>query len=76
VHCHRKSANLAEELTMEDALAGGGNKIMDGPFGDPAYRVSGWEKWQVVNRLSDGTNIVVHYMKNTITGAAEQFKFK
>jgi hypothetical protein len=45
-------------------------------FGDPLYQAPGWEKWQVVSRLSDGSNIVVHYMKNDITGATAQFKFK
>jgi RHS repeat-associated protein len=72
----RAAANLAEQLTMDEALVGGGTRIMSGPFGDGLYWAPGWEKWQVVHRAPDETNIVVHYMKNIKTGAMEQFKFK
>lgn len=67
----RVAENLAEKLAMESAMAGGGTRIMSGPFADAAYMTSGWEKWQVTQR-----NVVVHYMKNIQTGAREQFKFK
>ncbi|HEY1603621.1 MAG TPA: polymorphic toxin-type HINT domain-containing protein, partial [Pirellulales bacterium] len=72
----RGPANLAEQLTMQDAQAGGGTVIMAGPFGDPLYQGPGWVKMQVVHYSPDGTAIVVHYMKNTTTGVTSQFKFK
>ena len=72
----RLPASLAEQLAMKEAQAGAGKVIMRGPFGDPLYQGPGWVKMQQIHTLPDGTKIVIHYMKNTITGATSQFKFK
>jgi hypothetical protein len=68
----RAAANLGEQLTMEGAMAGGGERIMaNHELKDFLYTPdSTWEKWQMVNKvgdsfLGDQANIVVDYMKNT-----------
>ena len=72
----RGAGTLTEMLVMNEAVAGAGSVIMRGPFGDSLYQAAGWVKMQHVHINPDGTKTVVHYMKNTITGATEQFKFK
>ena len=72
----RGPANLTEQLAMKEAQSGGGTRIMEGGFGDSLYKAAGWEKWEVVTRMRNGNNVVVHYMKNVRTGLMEQFKFK
>jgi hypothetical protein len=61
-------------MVMKTAMRGEGEVIMNGPFKDPLYQASGWVKKQVVGAGTE-SNITVHYMNNTITGEAAQFKF-
>jgi RHS repeat-associated protein len=72
----RPAANLAEQLTMQEAQAGAGSIIMRGPFGDPKYQGCGWVKMQHIHKTPCGNTINVHYMKNLKTGATDKFKFK
>ena len=48
---------------------------MSGPFNDQKYKDPGWEKWEHITTTADGNKIEIHYMKNTITGQTDQFKF-
>jgi YD repeat-containing protein len=65
--------NLNEKLAMDEAQAGAGQKIMDN-LNDPRYK--GMEKWQHVHQNPDGTNTVVHYVRDPVTGNLMDFKFK
>jgi len=69
----RTPRNLAEKLSMDEAKGGAGRKIMDG-LSDPKY--GGMEKWQHVHRHPDGTNTVIHYVRNPATGKLTDFKLK
>ena len=45
-------------------------------FNDPRYKGDpDWVKMGYVTYTKDGNKIEIHYMKNTRTGQAEQFKF-
>jgi len=46
---------------------------MDG-LHDPKFK--GMEKWQHVHRNPDGTNTVIHYVRDPATGKLLDFKFK
>lgn len=67
---------LAEEIAMQDAKAGGGEVIMEGPFGDPEFQEPGWVKKGItIKKTADGNKIEIHYMYNAGKGEATQFKF-
>ena len=67
--------NLPEELTLDEATHGAGNRIMENKvLGDPRY--SGMEKWQHVHVRPDGTKIVIHFIVDPQTGVRTDFKFK
>jgi hypothetical protein len=66
---------IAEQAAMDAARSGEGKISMRGPFGDPKYKNPGWEKWKYGTTTADGNKIEIHYMKNTITGQTDQFKF-
>ena len=67
--------NLPEELTLDEATHGAGNRIMENKvLGDPRY--SGMEKWQHVHVNPDGTKIVIHFVVDPRTGVRTDFKFK
>ena len=67
--------NLPEELTLDEATHGAGNRIMENKvLGDPRY--SGMEKWQHVHVNPDGTKIVIHFVVDPRTGERTDFKFK
>jgi hypothetical protein len=68
--------DLAEELTLDEATAGAGKRIMQGEIDDPMYPEDIWAKMQHVHENPDGTKIVIHYWENLQTGAREGFKFK
>ena len=67
--------NLAEELALDEATHGAGNRIMENKvLGDPRY--SGMEKWQHVHVQPDGTKIVIHFVVDPQTRVRLDFKFK
>jgi RHS repeat-associated protein len=70
------ASNLAEQLTLEEAEAGAGHRIMEGAVRDPRYPEHIWAKMQHVHVNPDGTKIVIHYWNNLLTGAMKGFKFK
>ena len=79
--------NLAEQLTLEEAMGGAGERIMQGKIKDLRYPEDVFAKMQHVHEhpelldaqgklLQEGTNTVVHYWQDLITGIREGFKFK
>jgi len=48
---------------------------MQGPFGDHKYQGKGWEKQEYITYTADGNRVQIHYMRNTITGETDRFKF-
>lgn len=66
---------LPEQIAMQAARSGEGEIIMAGPFGDIKYQGQGWEKVQYKTYTADGNKIEIHYMRNTVTGQTDQFKF-
>jgi len=71
------AGNLAEQLALQAAKAGAGERIMKGLINDPKYPEEIWAKIQHVHYdLESGKNIVIHYWENLQTGIREGFKFK
>jgi RHS repeat-associated protein len=68
--------NLAEKLSLDEANAGAGRRIMQGKIKDPRYPGNVWAKMQHIHENPDGTKSVIHYWENLQTGAREGFKFK
>ena len=68
--------NLAEKLTLDEAKAGAGKRIMQGKIKDPSYPEDAWAKMQHVHEHPGGTTTVVHYWQDLKTGARKGFKFK
>jgi RHS repeat-associated protein len=68
--------NLAEELALEEAMAGAGERIMEQTIRDPNFPQDVYAKVQHVHRALDGTTITVHYWNNLVTGELTGFKFK
>ncbi|NDP58213.1 MAG: hypothetical protein GZ090_02515 [Oxalobacteraceae bacterium] len=71
------ATNLAEQLALEAAQSGAGQRIMQGLINDARYPESVWAKMQYIQTsLTTGENIVIHYWQNLVTGVREGFKFK
>jgi len=71
------AGNLAEQLALQAAKAGAGERIMKGLINDPKYPEEIWAKMQHVHYdLETGKNIAIHYWENLQTGIREGFKFK
>jgi RHS repeat-associated protein len=68
--------DLVEQLAMEEAIAGAGDRIMEDRVKDPRYPPHEWSKKQHVHRSPNGRNTTIHYWENLITGARHGFKFK
>jgi RHS repeat-associated protein len=60
---------LEEELAMEEAISDPGGRPIAVPMTDPRW--PGWEKW-----ADNRHGIEIHYVKDPITGATDDFKFK
>ncbi|HEX8172203.1 MAG TPA: RHS repeat-associated core domain-containing protein [Thermoanaerobaculia bacterium] len=71
-----EATNLAEQLTLEEAKAGAGRRIMEGRIDDLRYPEQIWAKMEHVHVNPEGVKIVIHYWKNLVTGVMEGFKFK
>jgi len=73
----REAANLAEQLALEEAMGGAGERIMQGLIKDPRFPEDVYAKMQHVHEsLTSGENIVIHYWQNLESGAMFGFKFK
>lgn len=70
------AANLAEKLTLEEALGGAGQRIMKDKIGNPLFPKELFAKMEHVHYLADGTKVVVHYWRDLITGEGFGFKIK
>jgi hypothetical protein len=71
-----EARNLAEQLTLKEAEAGAGQRIMQGTIKDPKFPAESWAKMQHVHQTSEGQNIVIHYWKRLKDGFRTGFKFK
>jgi RHS repeat-associated protein len=69
-------ATLREQLTLEEARAGAGERIMEGRINDPRYPEDDWAKMSHVHVGPGGVRTEVHYWENLKTGVREGFKFK
>ncbi|WP_051297223.1 DUF637 domain-containing protein [Arsenophonus nasoniae] len=65
--------NLQEQLALEEAISkSGAGKVLDFTLGDTRWPSSeGWVK--MAQKIND---IEIHYVRNTKTGAIDDFKFK
>ncbi len=71
-----EARNLAEQLTLNEAKAGAGKRIMQGKIKDPNFPADTWKKMQHVHNTSEGQNITIHYWQRIKDGFATGFKFK
>jgi len=71
-----EAQNLAEQLTMKEAQAGSGERIMQGKINDPLFPEDEWAKMQHVHTTPDGENIVIHYWERIEDAFRTGFKFK
>lgn len=68
------AANLNEQLAMKQAMSdpAGGLQLRNVTMTDPRWPAS--DGWVKMSQRINGTE--VHYVRNTITGAVDDFKFK
>jgi RHS repeat-associated protein len=71
-----EAANLSEQLTLKEAQAGAGKRIMKGAIDDPSFPEDLWAKMQHVHITPEDQKIVIHYWENLINGLRTGFKFK
>src|SRR5262249_46646015 len=71
-----EAANLAEQLTLKEAEAGAGKRIMQGRIKDVLFPEADWAKMQHVHMTPEGQNIVIHYWERLRDGFRTGFKFK
>ncbi|GAC1431733.1 MAG: hypothetical protein NVSMB62_28750 [Acidobacteriaceae bacterium] len=74
-------ADLTEDLTLQEAQAGAGCRIMKGKIRDPKYPEDRWAKMEHIHKsINKATNetreVVVHYWRDLVTGLRHGFKFK
>ncbi len=70
------ATDLGEQLTLDEAEAGAGERIMEGKIDDPAYPEDEWAKMSHVHEYPDGSKTEIHYWEHFETGTREGFKFK
>ncbi len=71
-----EARNLTEQLTLKEAQAGAGNRIMQGQIKDPRFPEDTWAKMQHVHEAPEGESIVIHYWQQLKEGFRTGFKFK
>ncbi|WP_445369953.1 RHS repeat-associated core domain-containing protein (plasmid) [Methylomonas sp. BW4-1] len=71
-----EAQNLAEQLTLKEAHAGSGERIMQGKINDPLFPEDEWAKMQHVHTTPEGENIVIHYWERIEDAFRTGFKFK
>jgi hypothetical protein len=71
-----EARNLTEQLTLKEAEAGAGRRIMEGRIKDPAFSEDVWAKMSHTHEASGGSVTEIHYWLNLITGERQGFKFK
>lgn len=72
----RSARDLAEQLTLAEARAGAGRRIMAGRIKDPRYPEARWSRMQHIHRNPDGTKVVIHYWLDRLTRRRTGFKLK
>ena len=71
-----EARNLIEQMALNDAKAGAGERIMQGLIDDPLYAEGVWAKMQYVLRTDNGYQVVIHYWRRIEDGFSIGFKFK
>jgi len=71
-----EARTLAEQLSLKEARAGAGERIMQGKINDPKFPADEWAKMQHVHTTPEGQNIVIHYWERTVDALRTGFKFK
>ena len=71
-----EAANLAEQLTLKEAQAGAGERIMLGKIKDPRFPEDVFAKMSHVHKTPGGETIEIHYWEKVTTGERFGFKFK
>jgi hypothetical protein len=71
-----EARNLSEQLTLSEARAGAGERIMQGNMRDPRFPADTWGKFQHVHTTPEGESIVIHYWERLVDGLRTGFKFK
>jgi hypothetical protein len=69
------ATDLGEQLTLEEAAAGAGSRIVEGEINDPTTQRT-WAKMHHEHVNPDGTKAIVHYWENLGTGLRKGFKLK
>ncbi|MBD1587627.1 hypothetical protein HAQ06_13270 [Pseudomonas sp. C2L12B] len=71
--CRTAPANLSEQLAMEQAISNpAAGRQLPVPMTDPRWPAAdGW-----VKSAQNINGIEIHYVRNSITGAIDDFKFK
>jgi RHS repeat-associated protein len=77
---NEQPANLAEQMTMQEAQAGAGREIMrnlaDKPRLEANYGRGDWVKMEHMHKTPDGRQINIHWFRNKSTNQNVEFKFK
>jgi hypothetical protein len=71
--------NLLEQIAMQAAIAGaaGGTVLEKMILGDRTWPVEdGWVKMRYSHTCYNASKIVIHYLRNTMTGEIDDFKYK
>jgi RHS repeat-associated protein len=72
-----RAETLAEQLSLKEAEAGAGRRIMQGQqMKDPKFPAEEWAKMQHVHTTPEGQNIVIHYWERIEDAFRTGFKFK
>lgn len=71
-----EARNLSEKLTMDEARAGAGERIMQGKINDTAFPEDTWAKMQHVHETPSGASIVIHYWERIVDSFRTGFKYK
>lgn len=66
--------NLSEQLTLKEAKANSGTRIMEGKINDP--KRLDYHKMQFLHKTPNNKTIEVHYWEHKVTGLRDGFKFK
>lgn len=71
-----EARTLAEQLSLKEAQAGAGERIMQGKINDPKFPADEWAKMQHLHTTPEGQNIVIHYWERLGDALRTGFKFK
>ena len=71
-----EARTLAEQLSLKEAEAGAGGRIMEGKINDPRFPGDAWKKMEHIHSTPGGQDIVIHYWERIVDTLRTGFKFK